>query len=336
MKRLFFCVFVFLLFFTTALHSEKVAEFPELMQPVRMSIDRNEMFVVDGRSKISVYSISAQQFLRDISRRGEGPGEYKYLPLLKILQDSIFLGAYNKVMVYSRDGKLIEEKRLFPAARALPVGDNLVAFGTDVDGKNTYRTIFLLNADLKTKKVLHRQLRIPRRGGINPIRDYLGFDTHEGKIFIVDSREGFLIEVFDNQGEELYRIKKDVDKIRITNDFKLNYLEQLTSRPGGQGAEWKAAVERFGVEYDKYFPEIREFLLADGKIYVQTYKTKAEKTEFIVLDLAGKILQTEFLPLYEMGSLVDKRVYTFYRDSYYYLAYDENGATWGLHRIKMN
>ena len=114
---------VFILFGAVILHAEKVAEFPELMQPVRITIDGNEMYIVDGRTKIEVYSVSEQKLLREISKSGQEPGEFRYLPFLKIFPDLVFLGAYNKIMIFSKDGKLTEEKRLDPIAKAFPVED---------------------------------------------------------------------------------------------------------------------------------------------------------------------------------------------------------------------
>ncbi len=333
MRKTLFCVL--LLFCTVILHAEKVVEFPELMQPIRINIDGNEMFVVDGRSKIEVFSISEQKLLREISKSGQGPGEFRYLPFMKIFPDSVFLGAYDKVMVFSRDGRIIEEKRQFPVAKALPVKENCVSFGTEREGDDTYRTVNLLNPDLRKIKELHRQLRIPRKGGINPFRDYLDFDTHGDKIFIADSREGFVIKVFDSLGGEQYTINKEVEKIRITSEFKTAYIEQLTVEPNYIGAEFRVAVDRFGVEYDKYFPDIREFLVANDKIYVQTYRTKQGKTEFIVLDFNGNSFQPVFLPLYEEESLVVKYVYTFYKGDYYFLKYNDDKEIWELHRVEL-
>ncbi|UCE41021.1 MAG: hypothetical protein JSV17_16520 [Candidatus Aminicenantes bacterium] len=318
------------------LHAEKVAEFPEMMQPARIKIDGNEMFVVDSRSKIEVYSLSEQMLLREISKKGQGPGEFQYLPFLKIFPDSLFLGAYTKVMVFSKDGKLIEENRQFPVTKALPAGDNYVSFGTVREGEDIYRTVNLIGSDMKQIKELHRHLRVRRKGGINPIRDYMNFDTLGNRIFIADSREGFVIEVFDSSGEKEYIIDKELEKIRITNEFKTAYIEQLTSRPGGQGQEWKTAVDQWGVEYDRFFPDIREFQVADDRIYVQTYKTEQRKTEFIILDLKGSSSQSVFLPLYEEGSLVDKYVYTFHKGDYYYLKYNDDKEMWELHRLDLS
>jgi len=164
----------------------------------------------------------------------------------------------------------------------------------------------------------------------------MDFDTHGNSIFIADSREGFVIEVFDSSGEKQYTIHKEVEKIRISNEFKTAYVEQLTSRPGGQGQEWKVAVDRWGVEYDRFFPDIREFQVADDKIYVQTYRTEQGKTEFIVMDLKGASSQSAFLPLYEQGSLVDKHVYAFSNGNYYYLKYNDDKEIWELHWIELS
>lgn len=78
---------------------------------------------------------------------GQGPGEFLRLPFLKISPDSIFLGAYSKIMLFSRDGKLIEENRLSPIAKALPVGNSYVSFrtvreGVDLEG-NSSKPFFL-------------------------------------------------------------------------------------------------------------------------------------------------------------------------------------------------
>jgi hypothetical protein len=121
--------------------------------------------------------------------------------------------------------------------------------------------------------------------------------------------EGLVIEIFDSVGEKQYTINKQVEKIRIFNDFKTDCIEQLTSRPRGQGQEWRVAVQQWGAEYDRYFPDIREFLIADDKIYVQAYRAEQGKTEFIVMDLEGDFSQSVFLPLCEEGSLVEICLY---------------------------
>jgi hypothetical protein len=149
-------VLVFILVCSIFLREEKVAEFPEMMLPVNFTIDGNEIFVVDGRSKIEVYSLSDQKLLREISKSGQGPGEFNRQPYLKIFPDSLFIGVYIKAMFFSKKGKFIEENRLCPLGRALPEGDNYVSLGTVREKDALYRTVNLLNSDLRKTKELHR------------------------------------------------------------------------------------------------------------------------------------------------------------------------------------
>ncbi len=333
MKKAF--SFIVILFCSLYVYAEKVADFPEIMRPEKIYIDGDEMYVVETQLKIVVYSISTQKFLREISKNGEGPGEFSFRPELKILPDSIFLGAISKVMTFSKEGQLHDENRLIPRGRVLPVGAGYVSIGSTFSGEDRFTTVNLLDADLQKTKELFRQLRPQRRGGFNPIRNFLGLDTYEDKIFIIDGQKDFLIEIFDHEGEKLNNIEKKIEKIRIPNVYQEMLVKQLQEQPGGNGAEYRAVIERFGVEYPKFFPDIREFQVLNGKIYVQTYKTEQGNTEYIILDLEGKSLQTAFLPVFEEGSLIDINVYTFYNDVYYYLKFSEDKEIWELHQIDL-
>ncbi len=328
-------LFTVLLFCTFYVYAEKVTDFSEIMRPTRIHIDGDEMYVVENRLKITVYSLSTQKFLREISKNGEGPGEFSFNPELKILPDSIFLSAFNKMLVFSKEGLLIKENRVIPNGRIMPVKDGFVLLGRAGSSENIFNTVNLLDADMNKTSELYRQLRSQRSGGINPIRNYLGIATFENKIFIIDGNKNFVIEVFDNTGTKLNVLEKNVEKIRIQKTYQEMLVTQLKEQPGGNGAEWRGAIERFGVEYPKFFPDIREFQVLDGKIYVQTYKLEEGKTEYIILDLNGKTLQTAFLPVFEEGSLIDKNVYTFYKDIYYYLKFSEDKEIWALHQIDL-
>ena len=325
--------FFILLFCALCVYAEKVADFPEIMRPTNIYINGDEIYVIENQLKIAVHSISTQKFLREISKNGEGPGEFSFNPVLKILPDSIFLSAFNKMMGFSKEGRLIEENRVIPNGRIIPVKDGFVLQGIARSSENIFTTVNLLDADLNKTNELYRQLRPQRKGGINPIRNYLGIETFEDKIFVTDGNRDFVIEIFDNKGTKLDTIEKSVEKIRIPNVYQEMLVNQLKEQPGGNGAEYTAAFERFGVEYPKFFPDIKEFQVLDRKIYVQTYKREEGKTEFIILDLKGKTLQTAFLPVCEEGSLINKNVYTFYKDVYYYFKFNDNEEIWELHQI---
>ncbi len=328
--------FFILIFCTLSVYAEKIADFPEIMRPARIYIDGDKMYVVENQLTITAYSISSQKSLRGISKNGEGPGEFSFNPEVKILPDSIFLGAINKVMVFSKEGRLLEENRIIPRGRVLPVKAGYISTGISRVAEDVFSTVNLLDTDLNKIEELYRQLRPQRKGGLNPIRSYLGIDTFEDKIFIADGNKDFVIKIFDNKGTLLKNIEKKVEKIRIPNLYQEMLVTQLKNQPGGNGAEYRAVIERIGVAYPRFFPDLKEFQVSDGKIYIQTYKTKNGNSEYIILDLNGKTLQTAFLPVFEEESLIDKNVYTFYKDVYYYLNFDEEREIWELHKIDLN
>lgn len=58
------------------------------------------------------------------------------------------------------------ENRYYPIGKAFPAGDNYVSFGTIREGEDIYRTVNLLDPDMKRIKELHRHLRIQQKGNV--------------------------------------------------------------------------------------------------------------------------------------------------------------------------
>ena len=50
------------------------------------------------------------------------------------------------------------------------------------------------------------------------------------------------------------------------------------------------------LEFPEYFPVIQDFLAADDKIYVVTFKSIDDKKEVLVYDLGGKFLKKVYFP----------------------------------------
>ncbi|MCK4890773.1 MAG: hypothetical protein KAS97_12640, partial [Candidatus Aminicenantes bacterium] len=72
----------------------------------------------------------------------------------------------------------------------------------------------------------------------------------------------------------------------------------------------------------------------DDKIYIQTYKIKEEKFEWIITDLTGKILKKVFLPQ-NIESAIAYSPITISEGKYYYLKEDIEEETWELHRVDL-
>lgn len=63
---------------------------------------------------------------------------------------------------------------------------------------------------------------------------------------------------------------------------------------------WQRLLER--TEFPRYFPAIKTCLVADKKLYVQTYKEKDEKTEFYIFNINGKLEKKTLIPVIKKKS----------------------------------
>ena len=161
-----------------SVRGEKVVVFPDLIQPSGLYIAGGEIYVVDGRAGVNVHDLKGG-FLRTISRRGEGPGEFRRTPHLRILSDPVFFGVFEK----------IKEKRFYPLGKAMPVGKNYVSISNERQGEDLYRTIKLRDGEMKIIKEQFRSVRPQFTNGVNPVGYYLGFETHDEKIYIAEGHE---------------------------------------------------------------------------------------------------------------------------------------------------
>jgi len=151
-------------------------------------------------------------------------------------------------------------------------------------------------------------------------------DRETKRIFVADSRKGFYINVFDEKGNQLYTIDKKIDRIKVPDEFKEQQIKEKKMM-----GDWEKIKNR-NITCYKYFPSIRYFKIADGKIYVTTFKTKKEKVEFIVLDSKGNILKKVFLPFItdQEGSIVKFNLYQVKNDKLYCLLENQD-EIWELH-----
>ncbi len=296
-------ILVFLLIFLTTLgFAEKIAEFPDVVKPESILVDGDNL-VVGLEYSVQVYSLKTFKLRTKFTRKGEGPGEVKETPLVYPLPDSFMLFAWGKLLWFSKDGELLKEKKIkneFIVVK--PVKENLVASQEFYDPQGQISTLKYYRLNSKTEIIKdiytrpNRDTNKSSAGGVfnefKMITHYLDMCTYDDKIFIADTQKGFFIDVFDYKGNHLYSINKKFEKVKVGEDFKEKIIAELkASRLSRIWPRIKNVVTFY-----EYFPPIRSFFVADGKIYVTTFKEKDGKHELIVLDLKGNILKRVFLP----------------------------------------
>jgi hypothetical protein len=322
--------FILFLVLVTIVHGEKIASFPEVMKPEAICIDGDELFVTEGTT-VSVYCLKTFKLKHRLGKKGEGPGEFKYRPFIKVFKDSIFASTMDKMAWFSREGMLTRELKTPARGQSFPVKENFVFLDTQFDFKNRRIniTVRILNKNLEKIKDIYN-------GEDENVILYLSSDTGKedkkmtphyfnvtaanGKIFIADSKKGFFIEVFDHTGKKLNTIQIDTENIPVEDDFKKEAVEKLK-----ESRDWERIKNNNFIFY-KYFPKIKSFSADGDRFYAQTYRVRDKKNEFIIGDSKGNIIKKLFLPTKDV-------VYTFRNNAYYYMKDNESSEEWELFKV---
>jgi hypothetical protein len=312
---------------------ERLGILKDVLVPEGFVVTQGEVFVLEEAS-VFVYSLSDLNQKRQFGREGQGPGEVQVTPwlsnLLYVFPDKILIDSVNKVVEYSRNGEFLNEfRRSEQFTQMMPVADYFVVRKRvqDPTEMKQYSTITWFDPKTEAAKELYRQPFAAQRGQVEMVPDSIHFFIYQDKIFIEQSINGFVIEVYDCKGSPLYSIEKDLERIPLKRADRSELEESLYLDPFMKiGPDnWEQFKSQTKMIYPDAFPAIQDLFLADDRIYVQTYKRMNGKTQFVILDLKGKELGEIYLPSVQWPSYTEQmmgtgvRLYCIEKDEYYYI-----------------
>lgn len=338
-----------LLFFLIGKYSFSVQQgiLKEVLTPEGIEISGNEIYIIEG-AIIYVYSLDDIKLLRKFGSEGEGPGELKVTPwlsnLIFVLPDSVVVDSMDKMIVFSKEGKVLQErKRSYQFTQMVPVGINFAVRKRIVEEKMQYSTINCYDPESEKTKELYRQPFAPRAGrSLNMVPDAIHFCVYEDRIFIEESPKGFFIEVFDSKGKKLYQIENKFTKIPVTRKDKLEIEEIVRVDPFMriQSGGWDQMKKEYKLDYPNTFPAIQGLVVSNNKIYIQTYKKQENKEEYIILDLQGHILNKVFLPIVRKPGYTEQmmgtgvKLFSIYKNKFYYIVEKDQWCELHVEEIK--
>ena len=343
MKKVIILIMVLSIFGTV--FAKKIGSFKEVLRPEMIAISSDHIYVVEG-STIFVYSLKGLKFITKFGRKGEGPGELKsvskFSNTVLIYPDFIFAESIDKIVYFSKEGKLINEKRKFPESfRFMPLGENFAGKKVVADDQGRlYSTVNLFNSKMEKVKELYRQKFFQQGTNIELIPESLNFWVCENKIFIEESTKGFLIEVFDSNGVKLYQIEKKYERLKVSAENKEEIIEELKQDPRTKEQGWENIKQIINFTFADSFPPIQDIIVLDKKIYVKTFKKQGNKEEFLVMNLKGELQKSLYLPTVKSRYLkqlagLGPKFYSIENDKFYYLFENEEGE-WELHSVDIS
>jgi len=309
---------------------------PDIALPRRMAVNKTHLYILEASNTLFCYSLLDGKLKFKVCRKGAGPQELQYLPILRLYPDYVFLGTTVKYIRYSLEGKMEEEKKMPRESVLVPAGNQFVlyifSFVTIPQGYGKIIIANLVNKKFQKIKEIYRSSEPEsgsfiisggtQRGKIKIVENYFWIHAVDGKLFICDSSKGFYIDVFDYNGNHLYLIKKNFPAVKITSKQRNALIEDYKIK-SGFGDRWKQIASQNDIVFPETLPCMERVFITDNHIYVRTYVLKDRLSEYIILDYSGNILKKTYLPSTDICTIKNGK--------FYYLLENEEEETWELH-----
>jgi hypothetical protein len=330
--------------------AEKIGTLKEVFKPQMIKVFQNDLFVVEKHNYF-IYALNGLQLKKKVGKLGEGPGEFQPDPARTIVitafPEYIIGESRHKIVYFSRTGEYIKELRKLPEIiQTLPLGKNYAALHIlyGQDGKN-YFVVSIYSPEMKELKTIYKQKFFTFENSVFVMPDSLNYCVAGDKLFVDQSPDGFVIGVYDSEGNKLKEIRQNYKPIPVTTAQKeaafnayldIPFFQRLIKEQGRAAAVTEA--KKANLIYPDDYPPIQYMMVDNQKLYVKTYNKKNNKEEYLVMDLDGKGLKSFYLPeVRDVDFLVqmqgDKKYYTIHNNKFYYLKLTDvdDEEVWEVH-----
>lgn len=208
----------------------------EFVWPRSLDIDsQGNIYILDNPSASLKKFAPDGTFIKSFGREGHGPGETQRPFMIVILNDVIYVADYalDRMVTYDTDGNFFRNIRLKGKHPLFIRGVGKDKFIGYMEywyriKKLTYQRFNLVLMDSEFNEIaVLREYKIKFDPRYNNFQDrYTAYAVADNKIYVAeDSREKYRINVFDFQGQLLYAIEKDYEKVK----FNQTELEEMNT-----------------------------------------------------------------------------------------------------------
>ena len=174
-----------------------------------------------------------------------------------------------------------------------------------------YRQIYIYDEKLENSKEIYREfdgiqprLRIIEAVTWGSSRIY---KVYNGKIFVANKED--TIHVFNKKGKKQYDIRIPYNRIKLIPSIKEKFLRVYREEDPYWRVRWERLKSWF--RFPDYLPVVQKYVVKDGYIYILTYREQENKSEFLILDLKGKLLNTVYVDIRKAEGYSAFNIFTF-------------------------
>jgi hypothetical protein len=331
-------------FSSNAGQSERIIALSDLERPTQIVVEGGRVYLADSRD-VKVYDLRDGRLLRKIGRLGQGPGEFSIEPRrMSVLGDRLIVQDLGHADCFNLEGVFAGQIR-HPSSMAfypvLPVGSNVVGFPIIRDDEGSILPSGrIYDSRLKLIRDFYGALpalppappppgRAMEKSDQLLIRDYGDYTVYENRIYVADSRRGFSISIFDENGLLLREINLPVDKVKVPKGFVDAVVKEWKA-----SKNWQAYYSYINPVVPEYFPAFIDFKIDRDRLCFLTAAKKNDLYEIIMLDLEAKFLERSFWfplkPNFE-NPFYNRNKYDIEGDQLIWYAYNDDTESYELH-----
>jgi hypothetical protein len=334
MKKIFLVsILIILVDFATG---KNIMVLKEISKPESIVMESDRFYVTEGAS-IFIYSVKEAKLIKRFGKTGEGPGEFKvniFTGGVRVMPHLNLLVIYSpgKISFFSKEGKLEREIKSHQLNGPVkPWGDKFVGVDSIVENNRRYTTINICDSNLqKTKEIFRQESNLYRGTKLNPFgRLPLFFICNQN--VLIESEDG-TIYVFDHNGEKSRAIKPEYRRIKISENHKSEILNDFKQDP--RTKNFYEYIEKMLV-FPEFFPPVRDIRVNAARIYIFTYLRDSQRTDLIVLNTKGKLLNRTMMPI-RLRNILEFYPYTIQDNKLYQLVENIDNEEWELHQIDID
>ncbi|MCX6578599.1 MAG: hypothetical protein NT166_00265 [Candidatus Aminicenantes bacterium] len=333
LKLFFFLVLLIPIMGSFSFTAVKTVPLPaDVINPESINADANHLYIVDGAS-IHIVSLADFKMIKTFGKQGEGAQEFMintwFRLKLSAQPNCLFIQSISRVSYFSKDGIFQKEQRLTSrGVNFVPLENEKGFIGSNTGRENNSLFFYLSLYDANFQKgitIFKEQVPFLPGAAFDPLdQKEPVFYAKFGKIF-VNGRDG-VIHIINPTGKEESAIKYDYGKLDVTQKVKDEMVEYYKTDP-----RTSMGFEMFkkDMKFSDYFPPVRDYRVANEKVYVFPFNKKEGKSQVFIFDMKGKLLKT--LPV----EMIEKNPLDFYpfaveNDKLYQAIENIDGESWEL------
>ncbi len=279
----------------------------EVISDIKTDDDGN-IYIVDEQAHCIKLFDKKGNYLKDIGRKGQGPGEFVAPTEMVVLEDKIAVYSLGRISYFTLDGNFIDHRKvMFGRIVCFDSEGNIIAQQAGRPGNDMKLFLRKFNPE---GQILYTVASIAVGSPPSPDKKENAFPktllytVRKDNSVVWTERDKYELNVVDKSGKIYLKIKKDFNPIEFTDEHKKSFLEYT------DGTEDQ-------YRFPKYLPPVR-YLCGDDKnnIFVCTYEREgADKYVYDVFDEKGRYVE----------KLTIRGLPMFFKDGYMYCrGEDEN------------